>query len=75
MPKQAQAAQARQLSTIQEAAHRYHVHPDTIRRRIADGELTGYRFGARLLRVDLAEVDALLRPIPTVRPSDGGRAA
>jgi len=38
----------------------------TIRRRIADGSLTGYRFGRKIL-VDLDEVDELLRPITTVR--------
>jgi len=32
---------------------------------IARGELAGYRAGPRLLRVDLNEVDALLKPIPT----------
>lgn len=37
----------------------------TIRRRIADGTLTGYRIGPRAIRVDLNELDAALRPIPT----------
>lgn len=37
----------------------------TIRRRIADGTLTGYRFGPRSIRVDLNELDALMRPIPS----------
>jgi len=41
------------------------VSQKTIRRRIADGTLTGYRMGPRLIRVDLNELDALLRPIPT----------
>ena len=41
----------------------------TIRRYIADGRLTGYRMGPRLIRVDMAEVDALLSPIPTVQAS------
>lgn len=41
----------------------------TIRRRIADGSLTGYRFGPRLIRVDMEEVAALLSPIPTARAS------
>jgi excisionase family DNA binding protein len=43
--------------------------PRTIRRRIADGSLTGYRFGPRLIRVDLNEVAELLCPIPTTRAS------
>ena len=43
-------------------------NPRTIRRRIADGTITGYRGrGGRSLRVDQAEVDeGLLQPIPTV---------
>jgi len=41
----------------------------TVRRYIADGRLTGYRMGPRLIRVDMAEVDALLSPIPTVQAS------
>lgn len=51
--------------TIAEAAARHKVNPRTIRRRIADGTLTGYRFGPRMIRLDPAEVDAALRPIPT----------
>jgi excisionase family DNA binding protein len=51
--------------TIAEAAKRTGVSTKTIRRRIADGTLTGYRFGPHLIRLDPAEVDALLRPIPS----------
>lgn len=40
------------------------VHTDTIRRYIAQGRLTGYRMGKRLIRLDLNELDAILRPIP-----------
>jgi len=32
---------------------------------IAAGEITGYRFGVKLVRVDLDELDAKLQPIPT----------
>ena len=53
--------------TITEAAARIGVNTKTIRRRIADGSLVGYRFGPRLIRVDPAEVDALLQPIPTAQ--------
>lgn len=55
----------RRLASITEAAAYASVASKTIRRRIADGTLTGYRFGPRLLRVDLDELDQLLRPIPT----------
>lgn len=53
------------FETIAEAASRLHVSPKTVRRRIADGHLTAYRVGPQLIRLDPAEVDALLRPIPT----------
>lgn len=59
------ATVARTSETIADAAARHGVHPRTIRRRIAEGSLTGYRFGPHLLRVSPDEVDALLRPIPT----------
>ncbi len=42
----------------------------TLRRYIASGRLTGYRVGPRLVRVDLNELDANLRPI--VPPNGGG---
>ena len=59
------------LGSIKAAAERCSVHPDTIRRRIAIGELTAYRLGNRIIRVDLDEALALLRPIPAA----GGDAA
>src|SRR4051794_12696315 len=40
-----------------------HVHDDTIRRRIACGDLTRYRFGPKKIYVDLNEIDALLSPL------------
>lgn len=52
--------------TIAEAAEYLAVTPKTIRNLIARGDLTGYRLGARAIRVDRAELDALLTPIPTV---------
>lgn len=59
------AAAARRLASINQAAEYGACSSKTIRRRIADGSLTGYRMGARLIRVDLNELDDLLRPIPT----------
>ncbi len=59
------AAKSRNLLSIAQAAEHIGVNPRTIRRRIADGCLTGYRMGPRLIRVDLNELDAILRPIPT----------
>lgn len=53
----------RRFASIQHTAEYADVNVKTIRRRISDGSLTGYRMGPRLIRVDLREVDALLRPI------------
>ena len=51
--------------SIEKAAAFADVSTKTIRRRISDGTLHAARFGPRLLRVDLAEVEAnLLRSTP-----------
>ena len=52
-------------ASIPAAAERYEVHPATVRRWISDGRITGYRFGPRMIRVDLDELDALFRPMAT----------
>lgn len=55
------------LATLAEAANTYGVSVKTIRRRISDGTVTGYRVGPRLIRVDLNELEsALTIAIPTV---------
>lgn len=54
------------LASLQEAAAYLSVNPRTIRRRIADGTLTGYRLGPRSIRVSWADLEALPRQIPTV---------
>ncbi|MEJ7831914.1 MAG: helix-turn-helix domain-containing protein [Nocardioides sp.] len=63
----------RRWASQQAAAEYAGVTDRTIRNYIARGELTGYRVGkGRLVRVDLNELDALLRPIPT---AGGGKHA
>ena len=59
------ATVTRRLASIVTAADYASVSTKTIRRYIAAGRVTGYRTGPRLIRVDLNEVDAMLRPIPT----------
>lgn len=53
---------APRYASLAEAASYARIHPKTLRRRIDAGELTGYRLGSRILRVDLDEVDAMLQP-------------
>lgn len=57
---------ARRLVPMAAAASYAGVSTKTIRRRISDGSLQGFRIGSRVIRVDLTEVDALLDLIPTV---------
>lgn len=59
------ARPTRRLESVPNAADYLGVCPKTIRRWIAAGRVTGYRAGPRLIRVDLNELDDLLRPIPT----------
>jgi hypothetical protein len=70
------AADPRRLVTIYDAAGFAGVSPRTIRRRISDGTLTGYRaVEGRVLRVDMNEVErALFEVIPTVGCDSGGAA-
>lgn len=49
-----------------EAAEYLGVTDRTIRNYIRRGDLRGYRMGTKSVRVDLNELDELLRPIPTV---------
>jgi excisionase family DNA binding protein len=56
----------RRLMSIESAAEYLDCSTKTIRRRIASGDLRAYRLASsRVIRVDLAEVDRMLRPIPT----------
>ncbi len=55
----------RRLASIADAADYAACSGKTIRRRIADGTIPAYRFGKRSLRVDLADIDGALSPIPT----------
>lgn len=58
------AAAPRKLVSQADAAGYIGCHVRTIRRRIADGSLTGCRMDTRLIRVDLHELDAIMRPMP-----------
>ncbi len=70
--QQRASAVRRRLVGLDVAAAHADVSTKTIRRRIADGTIAGYRVG-RLVKVDLNDLDRLVRPIPTVR--GGGAVA
>jgi excisionase family DNA binding protein len=60
----------RRFITIAEAADYLQISDRTVRRLIADGELTGYRMGRsrRVIRVDLNEIDEqLMQPLNAPR--------
>ncbi len=63
-------AASRRLVGINQASEYANVHPITIRRWIAAGRLPAYRVGPRLLKIDLNELEATVRPIPA---AGGGR--
>ncbi|WP_433187728.1 helix-turn-helix domain-containing protein [Actinoallomurus sp. CA-150999] len=61
----ANSATPRRLTSVAAAAEYADLSTRTIRRYIAEGRLTGYRVGPRLVKVDLDDLDRLARPIPT----------
>jgi excisionase family DNA binding protein len=64
---------ARHLVSINQAAEYTGLSAKTIRRRIADGTIRGYRAGPKRVVVDADDLDdRLLRPIPA---GGGGDAA
>jgi excisionase family DNA binding protein len=57
----------RRYITINSAAEYLGLTPRTIRQMIADGRLTGYRCGTRIVRVDADELDAAMQPFGGAR--------
>ena len=55
--------------SLQKAALIYGVSVDTLRRRVATGDLPASRLCRRLIRVRIQDLDHMFRPIPTVRPT------
>jgi excisionase family DNA binding protein len=55
----------RKYLCLAEAADLHGVSQRTIRRWIAEGRITGYRVGPRVIRVSADELEQLARPIPT----------
>lgn len=61
----------RRYGSIADGAELLGVTERTVRNFIARGQLTGYRLGAKTIRIDMREVESLLKPIPTA--AAGGR--
>ena len=53
----------RTFESLDQAAQRTGVGVETLRRRIATGDLPAYRCDARILRVDPNDVDELMKPL------------
>jgi excisionase family DNA binding protein len=61
--RRAPCADAPQLASIDTAADFLDVHPRTVRRMVAAGQLRGYRI-TRLVKVDMRQVEQLATPVP-----------
>jgi excisionase family DNA binding protein len=61
--RRAPRADVPELAPLDVGAEYLHVHPRTMRRMVAAGELTAYRVN-RLIRIDMREVYALAQPVP-----------
>jgi excisionase family DNA binding protein len=65
MAASARRAKPRRPARLTAAAKYSHLSVRTLRRRIADGTLTAWRSGPKVILVDLDQVDReLIRPIP-----------
>lgn len=53
----------RRYASLSQGADHLQVSERTLRRMIASGEVSGYRLGKRLIRVDLNEIDAFMTPV------------
>ena len=63
------------LISVSEAAAEYRIGVRTLRRYIADGWLTGWRYGPRNIRLDRRELDELARQLDGPPRRVGGDAA
>ncbi len=58
-----------------EAAHYAGVPVSTMRHYVRTGQVPAYRFGKRLLQIDLNDIDHLRRRVPTVTPAKAKNSA
>jgi excisionase family DNA binding protein len=57
----------------EQAADHLGVQPNTVRRMIARGELTGYKLGNKLIRLDANQLDSCLQAM-AISAADSGVA-
>jgi len=57
----------RQVLSIEATAEHLGVQVQTVRRWIAAGHLVAYRVGPKLVRIDAASIEAMLRPANEAR--------
>jgi excisionase family DNA binding protein len=55
----------RRFLSINEVAAPLDVNPRTVLRWISDGQLKAYRVGSALIKIDTADLDNVVRPLPT----------
>ena len=60
---------ARKLRSIEAAANYLGVSQRTIRRYISEGKLPAVYVGEKLIRVDQADIEALIRQLPAASSS------
>lgn len=53
----------RRWASFRVAAEYLGVHPHTIREMTRDGRIAGYRSSSQMIRVDLNEIDACMKPV------------
>lgn len=66
---------SRRFATQQQAAARFQVTDKTIRNWISAGLITGYKLpGGRAVRVDIDEIERVMKSIPTTVARPGHKA-
>ena len=67
------SAAPRVWRTVEFAADYLHLNQRTIRRYITSGRLPAHRVGGTLIRIDQADLDRLIRPLPAAGAGSGRR--
>lgn len=63
-------ASATRYVSLEAVAEQLDVTVNTVRNWIKSGRLTGYRVGPRVVRVDAAQIEQLIQPMPASESCD-----